>query len=154
MSKLTVHTDGASRGNPGDAGIGVVIEAEDGSVVREISQYIGKATNNVAEYTALIAGLRAAAELGATDVEVCTDSELMAHQVNGVYRVKSFDLQPLYAEAMSLLRGFRAYRVGHVYREANSRADGLASQAAKRRNGKPTAKPAARRKPPQVEFEI
>jgi ribonuclease HI len=158
MSKVTIYTDGASRGNPGDAGIGVVIESEDGIVLREISEYIGKTTNNVAEYTALIRGLQAAADLGATEVDVCTDSELMAHQVNGLYKVKAPGLQPLYAEAVSLLRCFRRFRVGHVYRESNSRADLLASQAAKKMIGKRAsraAKPKPRPKPPaQVEFDI
>ncbi len=153
MSRVTIHTDGASRGNPGDAGIGVVIESEDGTVLREISHYIGKATNNVAEYTALVAGLRTAAELGATEVNVCTDSELMAHQINGVYKVKSADLQPLFAEAVSLLRCFRRAQVAHVYREHNHRADELAGQAAKKKPGKHSVSP--KRKPPaQTRLDI
>ena len=151
MSKVTIYTDGASRGNPGDAGIGVVIESEDGTTLQEISVYIGETTNNFAEYTALIAGLRAAADLGATDVEVRTDSELMAHQVNGFYKVKSPGLQPLYAEAISLLRCFRRSQVSHVFRESNKRADELAGQAVKKKRGKPKPRP----KPPaQVEFDI
>lgn len=154
MSKVTIYTDGASRGNPGDAGIGVVIESEDGAVLREISEHIGKTTNNVAEYSALLAGLRAAADLGATEVEVCTDSELMARQLNGLYKVKSPALQPLYQEAASLLRCFRRFRVGHVYRESNSRADLLASQAAKKKAGKPAPRAPKRKPPVQVEFEI
>lgn len=132
MSKVTVFTDGASRGNPGDAGIGIVVASEDGTVLKEISHYIGTATNNVAEYTALITGLREAAELGATEVEVCTDSELMAHQINGLYRVKSPALQPLFAEATRLLRSFRRASVSHVYREHNRRADQLAGKAARK----------------------
>lgn len=132
MSKLVLYTDGASRGNPGDAGIGVVIAAEDGSVVKEISRAIGTATNNVAEYRALLAGLREALRLGAAEVEICTDSELMARQLNGLYRVKSPALQPLYAEAMQMLGVFRRASVSHVYREQNLRADELAGLAVKK----------------------
>jgi len=142
MSRLAVYTDGASRGNPGDAGIGVVIASEDGTVLREISEYIGRTTNNVAEYSALITGLRAVAELGATEVVVCTDSELMAHQINGIYRVKSAKLKPLYEQAMGLLRSFRRFKVTHVYRESNSRADELAGEAAKKKATKPRPRPA------------
>lgn len=133
---MNIFTDGASSGNPGDAGIGVVIESEDGTVLRELSEYIGKQTNNVAEYSALIAGLRAAAALGAIEVHVCTDSELMAHQVNGVYKVKSPGLQPLHAEATALLRVFRRSKVEHVYRESNKRADQLARDGAKKKSAK------------------
>lgn len=132
MSKVVLFTDGASRGNPGPAGIGVVIASEDGTVLKEISRGIGAATNNVAEYQALIAGLQAAVGLGAAEVEICTDSELMERQLNGVYRVKSPALQPLHAEAVRLLRSFRRASVSHVYREQNRRADELAGLAAKK----------------------
>ena len=132
MSRLTIYTDVASRGNPGDAGIGVVIESEDGTVLSEISEYIGTKTNNFAEYTALVTGLCRALDLGATEVEVCTDSELLAHQINGFYKVKSANLQPLYNQAMTLLRSFRRFKVAHVFRDCNRRADELAKQAARK----------------------
>jgi ribonuclease HI len=127
MSKVVVYTDGASKGNPGDAGIGVVISSTDGTVMREIGEYIGITTNNVAEYSALIRGLQEAADLGATQVEICTDSELMARQLTGVYKVKSPNLQPLYAEAVGLIRHFSRVSISHVVRELNKRADELAN---------------------------
>jgi ribonuclease HI len=131
MSKVIIYTDGASKGNPGDAGIGVVISSPDGTVLREIGEYIGKTTNNVAEYTALIRGLKEAAEMGATQIEVSTDSELMARQLSGVYRVKSPNLQPLYAQAVSLIHNFSSVSITHVMRELNKRADELANIGAK-----------------------
>lgn len=127
MSAMVIYTDGASKGNPGDAGIGVVISSEDGTVLREIAEYIGKTTNNVAEYTALIRGVREAAGLGATTLEISTDSELLARQIAGVYKVKSPNLRPLYEELMGLLRSFQRVRISHVMRELNKRADQLAN---------------------------
>lgn len=134
MSKVTLYTDGASKGNPGDAGIGVVITAEDGTVLAEIGEYIGKTTNNVAEYSALIRGLTEAAELGATALEISTDSELMARQLAGVYKVKSPLLRPLYEQAVTLLRHFRKVSISHVLREFNKRADELANEGVKKHN--------------------
>ena len=133
MSKLILYTDGASKGNPGDAGIGVVISDPDGNVVKEISEFIGRATNNVAEYEALICGLSQAAELGARSVEISTDSELLAMQLGGVYRVKSPRLQPLYEKAAALLRSFEHARISHVVRELNRRADQLANEGVKKK---------------------
>lgn len=133
MNKVIIYTDGASKGNPGDAGIGVVISLPDGSVLREIGEYIGRATNNVAEYTALIRGLKEAATLGATHIEISTDSELMARQLAGVYKVKSPNLQPLYIQAISLIRNFSSVSISHVVRELNKRADELANQGVKKR---------------------
>lgn len=125
-----MHTDGASRGNPGHAAIGVVIErAEDGAVLAEIAEYLGETTNNVAEYRALIAGLRRAAELGATDVEVWSDSELMVRQMQGRYQVKNPGLLPLFTEASRLARRFRAFDMRHTLRGGNKRADELANVA-------------------------
>lgn len=135
MSKVIIYTDGASKGNPGDAGIGIIITSEDGEVLREIGEYIGKATNNAAEYSALVRALREAAELGATSVEIRTDSELLARQLAGVYKVKSHNLQPLYEQAMMLLRAFEHASIGHVFREFNKRADELANQGIKKHNG-------------------
>lgn len=134
MSKLTIYTDGASKGNPGDAGIGVVISTADGEVLREIGEYIGKTTNNVAEYSALIRGLEEAVDLGATQVEISTDSELMARQLTGVYKVKSPNLQPLFAKAVSLLRCFERASITHVMRELNKRADQLANEGVAKHN--------------------
>ena len=128
MSKLTLYTDGACKGNPGDSGIGIVISAEDGTVLREIGEYIGKTTNNVAEYAALIRGLRECLELGATVVEISTDSQLMARQLSGVYKVKSENIRPYFLDAISLLRRFEKVSIGHVMRELNKRADQLANE--------------------------
>lgn len=134
MSRVIIYTDGASKGNPGDAGIGVVISSPDGTVICEIGEYIGKTTNNVAEYTALIRGLKEAAEIGATQIEISTDSELMARQLSGVYRVKSPNLQPLYAQAISLIHHFESVRITHVMRELNKRADELANLGVKNKH--------------------
>ena len=139
MDKCVIYTDGASKGNPGDAGIGIVISEPDGTVVSEIAEYIGKATNNVAEYKALISGLVECLELGATSVEISTDSELLARQITGFYKVKSERLKPLHGEVMSILRCFRAVSVSHVAREFNRRADELANEGV-RKKGRPPIK--------------
>ena len=136
MRTLTIFSDGASKGNPGDAAIGVVISDEHGAVLREIGQYIGTATNNAAEYSALIRGLKEAAALGAEAIEISTDSELLARQLTGVYRVKSPNLIPYYEEAVLLLRGFERVSVTHVFRESNKRADELANLGIKRHRAK------------------
>ncbi len=133
-----VRTDGASRGNPGHAGIGVVIERlPDGATVEEIVAYLGQATNNTAEYRALIIGLSRALELGAAAVEVVSDSELMVRQIEGRYRVKHPDLRPLYEEVMRLRRRFTSgFRIEHTLREGNRRADELANLAIDRSLGR------------------
>jgi len=128
--KLTAHTDGASKGNPGPAAIGYTIE-KDGIVLEERSSYIGEATNNTAEYRALIAALKRMQELGATDVVIYSDSELVVRHINGLYKVKSRSLKPLYLEVMSLLGSFHSHEVVHVTRDQNSAADGLANKAIK-----------------------
>ncbi len=132
MKRLTIYSDGASKGNPGDAGVGVVISSPDGEIVREIAEYIGKTTNNVAEYTALIHGLAAAHDLGATHVDICADSELLVRQLTGVYKVKSPNLQPLFEQLVALLRSFEKATITHVVREYNKRADELANKAVKK----------------------
>lgn len=132
MKKVIIYSDGASKGNPGDAGIGVVISDEKGGTIREIADYIGKQTNNVAEYSALIRGLEEAADLGATQVEIRTDSELLARQLTGVYKVKAPNLKPLFEELISLLRVFEKATVTHVFRELNTRADELANEGIKK----------------------
>jgi len=135
MSKLLLFTDGASRGNPGTAGIGVVVSRPDGKTLRELSQHIGTTTNNVAEYTALIRGLEEALELGGSDVEIHIDSELLARQISGVYRVKAEHLVPLIGRVHELLRRFKRVKISHVFREQNRRADELARKGAKAGQG-------------------
>ncbi|MGQ9732657.1 MAG: ribonuclease HI family protein, partial [Candidatus Zipacnadales bacterium] len=125
-----IYIDGASKGNPGPAGAGIVITAPTGDVLREISVPIPYGTNNFAEYTGLIEGLRAARTLDLSRVEIRTDSELMARQLNGEYRVKSPQLRPLHTRALRLLRDFEVCRVIHVAREKNAEADKLAAAAA------------------------
>lgn len=156
MKRVVIYSDGASKGNPGDAGIGVVISDTQGSVLREIADYIGRQTNNVAEYAALIRGLRAAADLGATQVEIRTDSELLARQLTGVYKVKAANLKPLFDEAISLLRVFERVSISHVVRELNKRADELANEGVKKhkKDSLNPAKPAAPKKAGQGKLEI
>ena len=123
--KLVVHVDGGSRGNPGPAAAGAVISTPDGAVVDELGEALGIATNNVAEYRGLLLGVRRAAELGATEVEVVNDSELIAKQVNGQYKVKHPDMKPLHAESLDALSGFQRWVVRSVPREQNAEADAL-----------------------------
>ena len=127
---LTARTDGASKGNPGPAGIGFTIE-KDGVVLEESCEYTGKTTNNIAEYTALVAAVKRMKELGATDVIIYSDSELAVKQINGIYKVKNKGLKPLYSEVTKLLEEFDSFRVIHVPREENSTADRLANKAIK-----------------------
>lgn len=134
MKKLLIYSDGASKGNPGDAGIGVVISDEEGSVLREVAEYIGQQTNNVAEYSALLRGLKEAADLGATQIAICTDSELMVRQLTGVYKVKAANLKPLFEQAVMILRAFEKVSISHVLREFNKRADELANEGVKKKN--------------------
>lgn len=122
-----LFTDGASRGNPGPAGIGAVLKATDGQQLAEIAEYIGHTTNNVAEYRALLAGLKRALALGMRRIEVRADSELMIKQLRGDYQVKNQRLAPLYREALSLMEGFEKVELRHVRREHNARADELAN---------------------------
>ncbi|MGB9921078.1 MAG: ribonuclease HI family protein [Moorellales bacterium] len=133
--KLIIYIDGASRGNPGPAGYGVVIQDREGRVLAELSGSLGVATNNVAEYTALLKALEQARQLGAEEVEVYTDSELLARQIGGTYAVKSPRLAPLYRQAQSALSAFRRYRVVHVPREENRVADALAERGARAAEG-------------------
>jgi len=127
--KLVVHVDGGARGNPGPAAAGVVLSTPEGDLVEEESAAIGHATNNVAEYRGLLLGLERARALGATEVEVVNDSELIARQVNGAYRVKHADLKPLHRQALAALDGFERWSVRSVPREQNTRADRLVNQA-------------------------
>ncbi len=127
--KLVVHVDGGARGNPGPAAVAAVASTVDGDVVGERNEYIGEATNNVAEYQALLLGLELARSLGATEVEVINDSELVANQVNGRYKVKHPDMKPLHAAAMEALAGFDAWSMRPVPRAQNAEADALVNQA-------------------------
>ena len=127
--RLVVHVDGGSRGNPGPAAAAAVLSTPDGEVVGEAKETIGVATNTVAASRALLLGLREARSLGATEVEVVNDSELIAKQVNGQYKVKHADMKPLYREALEALRSFDAWQVRTVRRELNADADALVNQA-------------------------
>lgn len=126
---LTLRTDGASRGNPGPAGIGVVIETDGVADRLEFCEYIGETTNNVAEYRALLLALDEAEKLSPSSVTVRSDSELLVRQLNGIYKVKSKHLKPLVIEAARRLRRFPAARILHVGREENGMADLLANRA-------------------------
>ena len=127
--RVVVHVDGGARGNPGPAAIGVVTSTPDGEVVDELAEPIGEATNNVAEYRALLRGLERARDLGATEVEVVNDSELVARQVQGAYKVKHPGLRPLYDQTMEALRGFERWSVRSVPRAQNAHADQLVNAA-------------------------
>jgi len=121
--------DGGARGNPGPAAVAAVATATDGSVLAERNLYIGEATNNVAEYRAVLLGLELARELGANEVEVVNDSELVARQIGGQYKVKHAGLRPLFVETMNQLREFESWSVRTVRRESNERADELVNEA-------------------------
>jgi len=128
MSDVTICIDGASRGNPGQAAIGVLVLA-DHAMVREIAERIGIATNNVAEYRALLRGLDEAAFLGASTVHIQSDSELLVRQIEGKYKVRNETLIPLHREAVLRLRRFEHVHIFHVPRTRNAGADGLANRA-------------------------
>jgi ribonuclease HI len=127
--KVVVHVDGGARGNPGPAAVAAVASTADGEPLAERKLYIGEATNNVAEYRALLLGLELARELGAEEVEVVNDSELVARQIGGEYKVKHAGLRPLFTESMEALRSFHKWSVRPVRREQNARADELVNEA-------------------------
>ncbi len=127
--KLVVHVDGGARGNPGPAAAGAVVSTPDGEVLDEASELLGEATNNVAEYRGLLLGLARARALGATEVEVVNDSELVAKQVNGAYKVKHPAMRPLYLDAMAALREFEGWSIRSVPRAENADADALVNAA-------------------------
>ena len=128
--RLLIHTDGAARGNPGPAGAGAILrDAATGETVAEIAEGLGRATNNVAEWTAVRLALDEARRLGADRVDLRMDSELVARQITGIYRVKHPDLKPIHAAVMELLRSFDGYTVGHVPRALNKDADRLSNIA-------------------------
>lgn len=127
--RVRLWIDGGSRGNPGPSAIGVVVEDATGAELQTIGRAIGMCTNNVAEYQALLTGLQVAAELGAQEVEVASDSELLVRQMRGEYKVKNEGLRPLYQEAQHRAAGFRSFTIRHVERRQNSRADALVNLA-------------------------
>jgi len=128
--RLLIHTDGAARGNPGPAGAGAILrDAASDEVLAEIAEPLGHATNNVAEWTAVRLALEEARRLGASHVDLRMDSQLVARQISGTYRVKHPDLRPIHAATMALLRSFDGYTVGHVPRERNREADRLSNIA-------------------------
>ena len=127
--KVVVHVDGGARGNPGPAAIGVVISDSDGELLEELGETIGIATNNVAEYRALLKGLERARALDAREIEIVNDSELVARQVTGAYKVKHPAMKPLHAEAVAALQDFDRWRIRSVPRAENARADELVNEA-------------------------
>jgi ribonuclease HI len=133
--KATAFVDGASRGNPGPAGYGVYMRTDGGEII-EISGFLGNTTNNVAEYEGLLEALRTAAEEGATELEVISDSELLVKQMLGIYRVKHPNLQPLYEQARRMVRRFRRFSIRHTLRAGNKDADRLANVAVDRAAGR------------------
>lgn len=133
--RVRMWVDGGSRGNPGPSGIGVVVEDLGGATLATISRAIGVTTNNVAEYRALLAGLEEARALGAAAVEVVSDSELLVRQMLGQYRVKNAGLQPLHAEARQMASQFGEFKIRHLGRDHNAKADGLVNRALDEQEG-------------------
>ena len=127
--KVVVHVDGGARGNPGPAAAAAVVSTPEGVVLDEAHEVLGRATNNVAEYRGLLLGLERARALGATEVEVVNDSELVAKQVTGAYRVKHPDMKPLHTAALAALEPFERWTVRSVPRAQNARADALVNAA-------------------------
>ena len=133
------NIDGGSRGNPGPASYGVVIRDPRGEIVARLKKYIGRVTNNVAEYYGLIAALDYAQAQNIRALRVESDSELLVKQMRGQYKVKSPDLQPLFERARKMSQAFAAFRIDHVYREQNREADALANEAMDEAEGRDTA---------------
>jgi ribonuclease HI len=129
VSRVRLYSDGAARGNPGLAGAGAVLVEPSGQVVDRLGKFLGKQTNNYAEYMGLLLGLRRARELSVREVEVFADSELMLRQLGGRYQVKSTSLRPLYEEALTLLNDFERVKLVHVPREMNRAADEMSNRA-------------------------
>jgi ribonuclease HI len=148
---LTAHTDGGARGNPGPAGYGVVVHDSSGKKVAALSQYLGRQTNNFAEYQALIAALEYAVEHGPRALKVISDSELLVRQIKGIYKVKEPTLRDLHARASQLISKLDWFDIEHVLRGHNNEADELANQAMDKGSGRTpfqTPKPT----PQQQEF--
>jgi ribonuclease HI len=134
-SSLNASVDGGARGNPGKAGYGAHVTDPSGETVAEVYGYLGTATNNVAEYAALLAALEFARDAGATVLQVRSDSQLMVRQIQGTYKVKNAGLQPLFRRARRLIRCFERFRIEHVRREQNQEADALANRAMDEEDG-------------------
>jgi ribonuclease HI len=153
VAAFQANIDGGSRGNPGPASYGVVVRNERGEIVAKLKKYIGRMTNNVAEYYGLIAALDYAQSNAVRALRVESDSELLVRQMRGHYKVKSPDLRPLFERAKKMSQTFESFRIDHVYREQNTEADALANEALDETSGKPkasvTAKPEGRPKLPQ-----
>ena len=131
IERVVIHTDGASRGNPGPAAIGATIKDRQGKIITSISQRIGRTTNNQAEYRAIIAALENAISLGVSQVDMRSDSELVVRQINGQYRVKNVSLKPLYQQVKQLQSQFESFTITHIPRQQNVEADILANLALK-----------------------
>jgi ribonuclease HI len=129
VKRILIYTDGAARGNPGPAGAGAVLIGEDGSVLAEVSRYLGKTTNNQAEYQALVLALEEAKKLAADEVNIFSDSELLVKQIKGEYHVKNDGLKPLFKLVKSKLQHFGKYKIEYLPRERNAHADRLANRA-------------------------
>jgi ribonuclease HI len=129
MGKLTVNVDGGARGNPGPAAIGVVVRNDAGAIVEAVGETIGRTTNNVAEYRALLRGIELASAHGADEVELIGDSELIVRQIEGRYEVKHADMKELHAQAKEMLSGFDDWSIRHVKRAQNADADKLVNEA-------------------------
>ena len=150
--KVVVHVDGGARGNPGPAAVAAVATAPDGGALGERALYIGEATNNVAEYRAIQLGIELARDLGASEIELVNDSQLVARQIGGEYKVKNKGLMPLFTETMAALREFDRWSVRDVRREQNERADQLVNEELDRQaaGGRPVADEGD---PPEAEIE-
>jgi ribonuclease HI len=148
-----INIDGGSRGNPGPAAYGVLIRDANGGVVAKLKKYIGRFTNNVAEYYGLIAAMDYAQSHGVRAIRIESDSELLVKQMRGQYKVKSVDLQPLYERAQKMSKAFDSFRIDHVYRELNREADALVNEALDETEAKPAnpANPATPAKPTSPE---
>lgn len=127
--KLEIYIDGGARGNPGPAGVGVVILDPSGKKIKDISKYIGETTNNIAEYNALLYGLEEALILRADEIKINLDSELVAKQLAGEYRVKDTSIKPLFERAVNMLKSFKNFEINHIDRSKNKEADKLVNKA-------------------------
>ena len=129
IHRMQLFCDGASRGNPGTAGAGAVLKDASGKLLERLGKYLGHATNNVAEYHGLLLGLRRARDLGAEEIDIAADSELLVKQIKGEYKVRNPGLRELHQAAKVLLGEFRAWSIRHVYREDNTEADEMSNRA-------------------------
>jgi len=126
---VEIYVDGGARGNPGPAGVGVLILDSSGKKIKDLAKYIGEATNNIAEYSALLYGLEEALILRADQIKINLDSELVAKQLLGEYRVKDANIRPLFERAMNMLKSFKNFEINHIDRSKNKEADKLVNKA-------------------------